>query len=442
MALQSRDSARGGISETANSTRILHVLCGLGIAVLALGPVSTPLAAQTETVIYSFPGGATGLYSPFAGLVMDTTGALYGAASSGGQMGDGGVFKLAPPAEKGGSWTETSIYSSASPAEGEGFFDAGFLVLDKTGSLYGTVRWDGTRGFGAVFQLTPPASGDTWTETGLYNFGSGSDAQNPYAGLIAAGGALYGTTQWGGSSGEGAVFRLTPPAQAGGAWSETVLYSFTGGNDGGEPLASPTAHDGKLYGTTLNGGAGGNGVVYQLSPPAKGSTVWTETVLHAFPANFTNDGSSPQGALIFDKQGALYGTTPQTYGAVNYGMVFKLTPPDWEETILYAFTGGNDGEYPAGSLILDAKGSLYGTTAGYPYGNQTGANEGSVFRLTPPAVAGGAWTETTLHTFTGGSDGGIPTDGLLLKGDALYGTTTSGGPDAQCGCGVVFEITP
>jgi hypothetical protein len=123
-------------------------------------------------------------------------------------------------------------------------------------------------------------------------------------------------------------------------------------------------------------------------------------------------------------------------------MVFKLTPPDWEETILYAFTGGNDGEYPAGSLIFDAKGSLYGTTAGYPWGNQTGANEGSVFRLTPPAVAGGAWTETTLHTFTGGSDGGIPTDGLLLKGDALYGTTTSGGPDAQCVCGVVFEITP
>jgi uncharacterized repeat protein (TIGR03803 family) len=408
----------------------------LGIAILALVSLSAALSAQTERVLYSFTSEPDGT-GPIAGLVMDKTGALYGTTVQGGDM----VFKLAPPAKKGGSWTETTIYSfSTDLPDGDFPYDAGSLVLDKTGTgiLYGTARDGGINGYGTVFELTPPASGDTWAETVLYAFNGGGDAQYPYAGLTMAGGALYGTTQWGGAFNEGAVFKLTPPTSPGGAWSETVLYSFTGGSDGGEPMSSPTVHGGMLYGTTRFGGVSNiNGVVYLLSPPAKGSTAWTETVLHAFPTS-GNDGANPYGALIFDKQGALYGTTSGTFGAVPYGLVFKLTPPDWEETILYSFTNGSDGAAPEGSLIFDNTGALYGTTAG----TGAGTSHGSVFKLSPPAVVGDPWTETTLHTFTGGSDGGTPLDGLLLSGGVLYGTTYEGGPEPTCNCGVVFEVKP
>lgn len=422
---------------TTDSKGFLRLLCGLGIAILALVSFSATLSAQAEKVLYSFSSGLAG-WGPQAGLVMDGTGALYGANTLGGSTAYGTVFKLAPPAQKGGSWTETTIYSFTGDEDGQFPTDRGALVLDKSGNLYGTTVYGGLNGYGTVFELTRPASGKVWTETVLYSFDVGNDAQNPGAGLTMAGGALYGTTRAGGTYSVGTVFRLTPPSLPGGAWKETVLYSFTGGNDGSLPFASPTERNGVLYGTTELGGTINNGVVYQLNPPAKGSTTWTETVLHTFPANFTNDGANPYAGLIFDKRGALYGTTPSTFGAVPYGMVFKLTPPDWEETILYAFSGGNDGEYPTGTLTIDSSGALYGTSSGYAYEN-LGGIQGSAFKLTPPTVVGDPWTETTLHTFTGGRDGGTPFDGLLLSGDTLYGTTYEGGSENG---GVVFEVKP
>lgn len=406
------------------------------ITTLAL--VSMPGAAQTEEVLYSFTSDATTGVAPEIGLVMDKTGALYGTLTEGGQYGGGTVFKLTPPAKKGGSWTETTIYSFlAALFDGADPVDRGSLVFDKAGNLYGTTKANGQFGYGTVFELTPLVSSETWTETTLYSFGSGIDAQNPDFGLTMFGNALYGATSHGGKSGAGAIFKLTPPIKAGGAWTETVLYSFTSGSDGGGPPASPTVSStGVLYGTAGEGGLYGNGVVYQLSPPAKGSSEWTETVLHNFPEG-TDDGVAPSAGVILDKQGALYGTTYYSSGPFPFGLVFKLAPPSWEETILYDFTGKSDGIYPQGSLAFDSSGALYGTTSGL---GQQGGDQGAVFKLTPPDSPGGAWTETTLHRFTGHSDGGAPFDGLLLKGEQLYGTTYGGGPQKNCSCGTVFEV--
>jgi uncharacterized repeat protein (TIGR03803 family) len=420
-----------------DSKPVIRPMFRFVVAVLALGLTGATLAAQTEKVLFSFTSYAVGV-GPGAGLVMDKTGTLYGTTTFGGPSAAGLVFKLAPPTVNGKAWIETTIYSFSGGTDGSDPTDLGALVFDKRGNLYGTTNTGGHYGQGTVFELTPPASGNTWTETILYNFGLGSDAQNPSAGLIMAGGVLYGTTGSGGTNGAGTVFKLTPPTLLGGAWTVTVLYSFTGGNDGRYPVASPTMHNGVLYGTTQYGGVSQCGVVYQLSPPIKGSVAWTETVLYTFPANFTNDGGNPYGAVILDKEGSIYGTTYGTFGSVPYGMVFKLTPPNWGETILYAFTNGGDGAYPEGRLIFDSTGALYGTTSG----TSQGTSHGSVFKLSPPAVPGNPWTETTLHTFTGGSDGGTPFDGLVMRGGILYGTTYEGGPQPNSNGGVVFKVKP
>jgi uncharacterized repeat protein (TIGR03803 family) len=403
---------------------------------LALVPVHA--TGQNEQVLYGFTSEPNGI-APIAGLVQDKAGALYGTLPEGGQYAGGTVFKLTPPTKAASSWTETTIYSfPATLNDGADPVDRGSLVFDKAGNLYGTTEAKGEFGYGTVFELTPPTSGETWTEAILYSFGSGADAESPASGLTIAGGLLYGTTYYGGKSGAGAVFKVTPPRKAGGAWTETVLYSFTGGSDGGGPSASPAvSSSGVLYGTAGTGGLYGNGVVYELSPPAEGSTEWTETVLHNFPEG-KDDGLSPSAAVILDKQGNLYGTTSASSGPFPYGLVFELASPTWEETILYNFTDRSDGEYPQGALTLDSGGALYGTTTG---SGEQGGNQGSVFKLSPPDSLGGAWTETTLHSFTGGSDGGTPFDGLLLKGNLLYGTTGEGGPQKTCNCGVVFAIT-
>ncbi|MGO8795663.1 MAG: choice-of-anchor tandem repeat GloVer-containing protein [Candidatus Sulfotelmatobacter sp.] len=415
-----------------NRPSFLAVLMTLILAFMVGG---SRAAAQTEQVLYSFTSEPDGI-APQAGLVIDKSGDLYGTTATGLST----VFKVTPPTEKGGTWAETTIYSFPTDCN-DGCMpqDAGSLVLDESGTLYGTTHYGGEFGFGTVFQLAPPSSGDTWTESVIYSFAGGADAQYPYAGLTMAGGTLYGTTYVGGEYGAGTVFRLKPPTKGGGGWTETVLYSFTGGIDGGTPYASPTVGaSGVLYGTTKAGGLYGGGVVYRLSSPAKGSTVWTESVLHSFPDS-SNDGFNPMGAVILGKNGALYGTTEYSNNPAYYGTVFELAPQTWEESTLYNFTDGSDGEYPEAGLVLSASGTLYGTTTG---SLTQGGNEGSVFKLTPPTSSGDPWTETTLHAFAGGSDGGAPFDTVSLRNGLLYGTTYVGGPDPSCNCGVVFEVNP
>jgi uncharacterized repeat protein (TIGR03803 family) len=362
------------------------VSCGMAIALAALSLAGSALAAPVETVLHSF-------------------------------IGSDGV----------------------GPAAG--------LIADKEGALYSTTGNGGTSNLGTVFKLTPPAKGQTaWKETVLYNFCSQpncNDGANPLASLITDNsGALYSTTFNNGSGNKGTVFKLTPPAKGQTAWIETVLHSFTGGSDGGLPYAGLIADkEGALYGTTSGGGIAGNGTVFKLTPPAKGQTAWIETVLHSFTGG--SDGASPVAGLIADKEGTLYGTTG-IGGSGSHGTAFKLTPPakgqtTWIETVLYSFTGGSDGGFPPAGLIAENgrdenRGALYGTTL---FGG-TG-NNGTVFKLTPPAKGQTAWTETVLHSFTGGSDGGFPYAGLIAdKEGALYGTTQVGGNSSN---GTVFKLT-
>src|SRR5580704_3816247 len=261
-----------------------------------------------ETVLCSFTGGAGGEY-PYAGLIFDAQGNLYSTAAAGGASGTGVVFKL------GKYGKETVLYSFTGGADGANPY-AG-LIFDAQGNLYGTTVYGGDltcplfqSGCGTVFKL-----GKHGKETVLHSFTGGADGASPYAGLIFdAQGNLYGTTNKGGASGAGVVFKL------GKYGKETVLYSFTGGADGANPYAGLIFDaQGNLYGTTNKGGASGAGVVFKLGLGKNGK----ETVLYSFTGGA--DGANPYAGLIFDAQGNLYGTTRKG-GASDAGTVFKLTP--------------------------------------------------------------------------------------------------------------------
>jgi uncharacterized repeat protein (TIGR03803 family) len=320
------------------------------------------------------------------------------------------------------------IYSFAGGNDGE-YLDTD-LVMDKGGNLYGSTVQGGDFGSGTVFQLAPSAGG--WTHTVLYSFTGGADGGEPYKGVtLDPQGNLYGTTVTGGSGscegGCGVVFKLT---KSGSNWTQSVLHAFTGGNDGSGP-GSGLAFDshGNLYGMTPTGGAYGLGVVYQLHPEAAGT--WKLNVLHAFTGG--NDGSSASaGRLIFDAAGNIYGVTT-VGGAHGDGVVFELTylQGAWRLLPLYAFRDQPDGALPYGGLIFDKAGNLYGTTY------YAGANDvGTVYKLTH---ANGAWRETVLYSFKGGTDGSSPISTLVMdEAGYLYGTTSDGG--TSCACGVIFKL--
>jgi len=327
--------------------------------------------------------------------------------------------------------------------------------VDNAGNLYGTTNAGGTQpdcfACGTVFKLTPPTTpGASWTESVLYSF-DGTDGAYPYAGLLFdEEGNLYGTTHTGGVYFQGAVFELSPPEHAVGSWRERVLYSFTGSSDGSSPYGGLVRdRAGTLYGTANLGGAFGYGAVFQLARPKTRGGVWTETVLYSFTGG--SDGAGPYAGLVFDQRSRLYGATTiggnPSCGGGGCGSVFQLTPPattggTWSLETLYSFTGGADGAQPDGDLILDNKGRLYGTAStGGPLNSTCSGYCGAVFQLTPPPnSSNGSWTQTTLHGFTGGGDGAAPVAGVLLRKGVLYGTAPSGGDLTNVG--VVFQIVP
>jgi uncharacterized repeat protein (TIGR03803 family) len=391
-----------------------------------------------ENVLYSFPGAASGA-NPYAGLILDTAGNLYGTTGGGGNStecslgsGCGAVFMLAPPSSSNTNWTETVLYSfQGGTTDGSG--PQSNLVLDAKGALYGTTSSGGAHALGAVFKLTPPATqGGAWTESLLYSFKGGTDGSNPASGLIFdTKGALYGTTPIGGANNFGIAFKLTAPTK-GTTWAETLLYTFKGLTDGGKPYAALVLKANNLYGTVLDGGTSSQGAIFELTAPAKMGGAWAESVIYSFTGGA--DGGKPYAALILDKAGNLYSTTGLG-GAGEFGTVFKLTAPKtgsttWTESVLYSFGGGPDGSYARTGLVFDTKGNLYGTT-----GVGTG-NSGVVFELTPPKT-GTAWPETVLWTFSGSGDGGNPAAGLVVSGTNLFGTTSLGGEYSK---GVVFEV--
>jgi uncharacterized repeat protein (TIGR03803 family) len=303
--------------------------------------------------------------------------------------------------------------------------------------------------FALALSLSASVSAQT-TETVLFNFGPPNSGLGPQGPLVFdTVGNLYGTTQTGGNYGYGTVFKLAPTA--GGEWTQSVLYTFTGQKDGGAPYAGLTIDAaGNLYGTTVMGGDlhctedGGCGTVFELSSDSSGK--WNETVLYAFKGT---DGAAPWAGVTFDALGNLYGTTNDGgQGAQQgYGTVFKLTPGSggWMETVLHVFDNGRDGAYPVAALAVDAAGNLYGTAAeGGRTCNLNGC--GVVFKLSP--TSNGEWREMVLHFFEGGKDGAVPLAGVTLDATGnLYGTTFYGGANGcpstgTAGCGVVFELSP
>jgi uncharacterized repeat protein (TIGR03803 family) len=380
---------------------------------VALATMVLPTAqAQTFSVVHNFTGGSDG-GGPLNGFTFDSAGNLYGTTNTGGTFGYGIVFKITT------SGVQTVLHNFAGGSDGAN--PQGSLVRDKTGNLYGATTGGGTSGAGTVFKVT-----STGTESILYSFPGNTAGSDPEATLaMDAAGNLYGTTVAGGKYGNGAVFKLTLAKT--GKWMESVLYSFAGGTDGAVPVAGVTVStSGNIFGTTSAGGTYGYGTVFELT---RSGTSWTETILH----NFANgdDGSIPYAGLIADKSGNLYGAATQggnggggtifeltpssgTYtfnvlysvpgwgisgsfrdlmitatgiiygtthcdGNNSAGTVWELTPASgsWNYALLYTFTGGTDGLYSFSNLVME-KGKLYGTT------NEGGAdNYGVVFEVTP-----------------------------------------------------------
>jgi uncharacterized repeat protein (TIGR03803 family) len=381
-------------------------------AAIALAPASLgvqPAHGQTikspkETTLYSFTGGTDGA-SPYAGVIQDAHGNFYGATFAGGAANLGTVFKI----DKTGK--ETVLYSFTGTPDG--IHPSSDLLLDKAGNLYGANYEGGASGFGAIFKVDKAGK-----ESLLYSFASGTDGEYPGSGLIQdAAGNLYGTTGYGGKSGNGTVFKISKSGK------ETILHSFTG-TDGQYPFSTLVRDSaGTLYGTTSMGGTSGNGTVFKLT--AKGKV----TVLHSFAGG--KDGVNPYAGLVQDEKGNFYGTTYSGGAACQgfgCGTVFKLTPKG-KETVLHAFAT-SDGHYPDfGTLVRDAAGNLYGTT----YAGGT-ADMGVVFKV---ASSG---KETVLYNFTGGADQGFPVAGLIQdKAGNFYGTTLGNPPTTY---GTVFKFKP
>ncbi len=409
----------------ASLVKFLTVASWVGFVVLGLA-FNTPASASTETVLYTFTDTPDGS-APYSPLVSDKKGNLYGVTAAGGTNRQGTVYELSPNPD--GGWTETVLHDFAANGV-DGYSPGGGLTLDKAGNLYGTTIFGGAYVYGTIFELSPSKSG-TWTETILYNFTGGNDGGLPQYGslIFDAEGNLYGTTQNAGVNGYGVAFELSPVPE--GEWTETVLHSFSeDATDGGYPMAVVFDKKGNLYGAAAQGGSLGRGVVFELSPSPGG--VWTETILHNFADDGTDGGIPMAGVVVRGNQ--LYGTT-EGGGVYAWGTVYQLSPTKtgWKEKVLHSFaTNGIDGFPPKGTVVFGKAGEMYGTT----YSGGTDGS-GTVFELTHSK---GVWTETVLYSFTGKSDGGYPYFGLILdKTGNLYGATNGGG---SSGNGVVFELTP
>jgi uncharacterized repeat protein (TIGR03803 family) len=435
----------------------------------AVPHAAIPVAARAtvDTVLYSFGGPTGGGSSPYSGVIVDATGVVYGTAYSGGAGHYGVVFALKPPAAGQTAWTEQVLHAFTD-ANGDGGVPFAGLIEDTHGALYGTTAFGGDPvcKCGTVFKLTPPPAGQSiWTQTVLYKFTGRKfgDGYEPWATLIAdANGNLYGTTVFGGDSkvacegsagaGCGTVFELVAPAAGGTTWTEVVLHDFTGANgDGDFPKASLVADAaGNLYGTTAYGGASCSircGTVFELTPPPAGQSAWNETVLHSFSGTH-GDGADLETNLIIDAHGALYGTTIYggSYAAKPYcqrsgcGTIFALSPPPagqsgWAESILRTFTGdAGGGRNPIGGLLFGPNGVLYGTT-----GSGGVNHRGTVFELTPPPPGQTSWTESVLTRFLGHPDeAAFPIGDLGVDASgALYGTSSDGGAYDK---GTIFRI--
>jgi hypothetical protein len=381
------------------SPGLIHIFLLFAVALTLAVPAS---ASWKEKVLYSFQGGTNDGSVPAGGVVFDKAGNLYGATTDGGM-----VYQLAPPAKQGDPWTETILYVFQGNSKGDGANPSGGLVIDGSGNLYGVTAYGGTGncvllgglvGCGTVYEVSPPkVRGEPWTETVLYSFPTAKQGYLPNGDLVFdSAGNLYGATTFGGSKG-----------------------------------------------TTCDGFYGGQcGVVFKLNPPKTKGGKWTEKVLHNFASG--TDGANPNGGLVLDGKGNVYGTTfgggneSGECGTGGCGTAFQLSPSAqkggvWTDKVLYRFNGQN-GANPAAGPVFGRDGKLYGTaSAGVTSGN------GAVFDLAAPPGGGGLWKETVLYRFTDGIDGTSPqTSPIFDASGNLYGVALGGGTHR----GVVFRLKP
>jgi uncharacterized repeat protein (TIGR03803 family) len=412
-----RLSFRPGVAASA-------VICFLSLFSTTVG------AESVEHMLYSFSDCST----PYARVIADGSGNLYGTTYGGGTYGMGCVFKLSR--NQDGSWSETNLHSFDWTISNQPMAP---VVFDSSGNLYGTATGGGPYGNGVVFELSPSANGE-WIQRILHNFGGAGDGSNPLDLTLDQDGNIFGTTLYGGRENGGIVYKLSRDKDG---WTETILHSFPGDgmngcqgwhacNPGGGVVLGP---DGTLYGTSFFGGTQNIGTAYELSPRKNGT--YRERVIYSF---HETDGAGPDSTPILDSRGNLYGTTisggnltcDPPYGC---GTVFQLTSTPkstWSEHVLLALDD-NTGNLAWGPVVFDRKGNLYGMADSGVVGS--GMN-GSVFKLTPNSH--GSWTLTVLHKFPFYSrqDGRSPVGITLLRGK-LLGTTWSGGENDV---GTLFEI--
>ncbi|HTR26070.1 MAG TPA: choice-of-anchor tandem repeat GloVer-containing protein [Terriglobales bacterium] len=481
-----------------NSLRIAKALALIS-GLLFVG--ARPAHAQTEIVLYHFcsqPNCADG-QGPASSLTRDSAGNFYGTTALGGANTYGTVFELSP--NKTGGYDETVLYSFCSLQNcADGNDPTSTLIFDSAGNLYGTTCSGGANGqavasacgagfngYGVAFELSPKPpggcpsgsnTGNSWCETVLYSFKSNPDGASPFAGLtFDSSGNLYGTT-YGGGSGTGTVYELSPNGK--GAWSESVLYSFCAQAkcaDGSHPDGQLQAANGTLFATTESGGASADGTVFGLSPKPPGGCPtgtytgngWCEAILHDF-AGHPADGTYPSGTPTLDSAGNLYGTT--AYGGngrcndvyKGCGTVWKMTASGgaYTETVLHSFMSGpgffgccyaiQAPDLPLPGLVLDASGNLFGMTTygGSPsYCQEKGKRAdvqgcGAMFELVK-RPKGNKYITNLLWIFSL-DNGAHPLSSLILNGGNFYGTTYDGGLGSFCpfpdGCGIAFEFTP
>jgi uncharacterized repeat protein (TIGR03803 family) len=400
-----------------NFLRILSVL-SFAVALVAHA------TSYKETTLATFRG-QTGPNSPSSHLVADSAGNLYGTTLWGGGgckgQGCGSVYKLTPSST---GYTEQVIYAFKGIPDVE---NPTSILIDSSGNLYGTSFTGGAYNSGTVWELSP--SGSTWTETILYSFGGYSGDTGSAASLVTDGTNFYGVGEGGAAYTDGAVFELSPSASG---WTESILYSFTGGKDGGGPDSLTMDTAGNLYGATVAEGDStcsglfgtGCGTVFSLQP-SSGS--WVLHLLYTFHGTKGPNGAQPFGGVVLDASGNLYGATYA--GGINeQGVVYELSPTsvgEWTLSVLHRFTNGTDGSEPTGGLTIDRAGNIYGAADG-----QLATSPSSVFRLSKSSTGG--WIFATIYPFGDGANAAAPS--YFDTSGNLYGTT-------GLGQGTVYELT-
>lgn len=396
--------------------------------------------AQTLTVLHNFTGGGDGS-EPQTGMSVDRHGVFYGVTQYGGDEncdlggvpGCGVLFQLK---SAGSGWVLTPLHNFH-----DGAFPVapGVPVVGPNGTVYGVTFQGGLYSAGLIYNARPlptaPISDITfWNYTPIYQFIGKNDGGAPARHsplLFDAAGNFYGTTAGGGPENAGVIYQMTP---SGNGWTQSVLYAFTGGSDGGVPENIVFDGEGNMYGAAHDRGNqgcnSGCGTIFKLTPSGSG---WTITTLHTFQQGV--DGGWP-GPLIRDQAGNLYGLT-LSWGPLSGGTVWELSPASggWTFSVLHSFPSDTVGDYGPYALALDTNGNLYGVT------NWGGANNtGFLFKLSP---ANGGWTYTDLYDFAvrGGQGAGCYPQGtpLLDAEGNIYDTAE------QCGAygwGTIWEFTP